>query len=410
MLQHHSFGIAALADEVVQPGSKVLDLGCLSFGTTQTFLELSCQTFIEDLRSLLIEIYDFDVQTRAARLSEHLIKKPSRIKIDVVLCWDLFNFMEPELITYLIEEIRPHLKPGAIFHTMLYTGTMPKAPADFKRLSGFTFNTTPLTLQKPIPTYRYSSLNLMKTMGNFSLRSSLLHRKGMRKDLIELMFEYGNVKSPNAVRAGGSSGAISAFSRARLTSLPLTAFNTALSHTTRSPVSKVLEIGKKAGRNMQHLQREAGELFISDLYSAILWQCSRKVPFDAAVQAALRQATLPTNLNCILLWDLLNFFSTEQIQTITSELYQYLANDGVMHFLLFKQQKLPNNCGVFEVQQSGLVGAYIHPTGNEQTKFRTITDVVKSLPQMKVLSQGAGRVPNGPFYHEITMQKVVKDQ
>ncbi|MFA0810066.1 hypothetical protein [Microbulbifer epialgicus] len=410
MLQHHSFGIAALVDEVIQPGGKVLDLGCLSFGTTQTFLELSCQTFIEDLRSLLLDTCSFDAQTRATRLSEHLTRKPQRIKIDVVLCWDLFNFMEPELITQLIEEIRPHLKPGTIFHTMLYTGTMPKAPADFKRLSGFTFNSEALALKEPLPTYRYSSLNLMKTMGNFSLRSSLLHRKGMRKDLIELMFEYGHVKSQNAIRAGGASGAISAFRQTTLTELPLTALDTALAHIKRSPVSKAFDVGKKAGRNMQYLQREVGELFISDLYSAILWQCSRKVPFDSAVQAALRQATLPENLDCILLWDLLNFFSVEQIQLITNALYQYLSNGSVMHFLLFKQERLPVNCGVFEIQQSGLVGTYIHPAGNKQAKFRTITDVVKSLPQMKVLSQGTGRIPNGPFYHEITMQKVVKDQ
>ncbi|WP_445365844.1 hypothetical protein ACJJJB_05360 [Microbulbifer sp. ANSA001] len=410
MLQHHSFGIAALVDEVIQPGGKVLDLGCLSFGTTQTFLELSCQTFIEDLRSLLLEIHSFDQQTRTTRLTKHLTRKPQRIKLDVVLCWDLFNFMEPELIAQLIEEIRPHLKAGTIFHTMLYTGTMPKAPADFKRLSGFTFNSEPLALPEPLPSYRYSSLNLMKTMGNFSLRSSLLHRKGMRKDLIELMFEYGNVKSQNAVRAGGTSAAISAFRQTSLTELPLTALDQALMHTKRSPVSKALDVGKKAGRNMQHLQREVGELFISDLYSAILWQCSRKVPFNSAVQAALRQATLPENLDCILLWDLLNFFSTEQIQLITHTLYQYLSNNGVMHFLLFKQEQLPVNCGVFEIQPSGLVGTYIQPAGNKQTKFRTITDVVKALPQMKVLSQGTGRIPNGPFYHEITMQKVVKDQ
>jgi len=410
MLQHHSFGIAALVDEVIQPGSKVLDLGCLSFGTTQTFLELSCQTFIEDLRSLLLETYASDTQSRATQLSEHLTKKPQRIKIDIVLCWDLFNFMEPELITRLIEEIRPHLKPGTIFHTMLYTGTMPKAPADFKRLSGFTFNTEPLALQEPLPTYRYSSLKLMKTMGNFSLRSSLLHRKSMRKDLIELMFEYGNVKSQNTVRAGGSSGAISAFRKTRLTELPLAALGTALTHTARSPMSKALDVGQKAGRNMQCLQRSVGELFIADLYSAIIWHCSRKLPFDSAVQAALRQATLPLNLDCVLLWDLLNFFSAEEIQSITSALYQYLADGGVMHFLLFKQEQLPVNCGVFEIQQSGLVGTYIHPSGKKQIKFRTITDVVKSLPQMKVLSQGTGRVPNGPFYHEITMQKVVKDQ
>ncbi|WP_299587837.1 class I SAM-dependent methyltransferase [uncultured Microbulbifer sp.] len=409
MLQHHSFGTAALVDEVIQPGSKVLDLGCLSFGTTQTFLELSCQTFIEDLRSLLLEIYAADTQSRAVQLSGHLTKKPQRVKIDIVLCWDLFNFMEPELIARLIEEIRPHLKPGTIFLTMLYTGTMPKAPADFKRLTGFTFNTEPLDLQKPLPTYRYSSLKLMKTMGNFSLRSSLLHRKGMRKDLIELMFEYGNAKSQNTVRAGGSSGAISAFRKTRLTELLFPALDTALAQVARSPVSKIFDIGQKAGRNIQQLQRSVGELFISDLYSAILWQCSRKVPFDGAVQAALRQATLPDNLDCILLWDLLNFFSAEEIQSITNALYNYLSDGGVMHFLLFKQEQLPINCGVFEIQPSGHVGTYIHPYGNKQAKFRTVTDVVKSLPQMKVLNQSTGRIPSGPFYHEITMQKVVKD-
>ncbi|WP_444916133.1 hypothetical protein ACJJIQ_11705 [Microbulbifer sp. ANSA003] len=410
MLQHHSFGIAALVDEVIQPGSKVLDLGCLSFGTTQPLLERSCQTFIEDLRSLLLDTSALDKEVRAVKLSEYLTKKPQRIKLDVVLCWDLFNFMEPELITKLIEEIRPHLKPRTIFHTMLYTGTMPKGPADFKRLSGFTFNTEPLHLEEPLPTYRYSSLNLMKTMGNFSLRSSLLQREGMRKDLIELMFEYGNVKSPTSVMASGSSAAVSAFQKNRLTNISLTALDTALTHVKRSPVSKVLDIGQKAGRNMEHLQREVGELFISDFYSSLAWQISRKVPFEEAVQAALRQATLPKDLNCILLWDLLNFFSTEQIQLITKALHQYLSDGGVMHFLLFKQNKLPVNCGVFEIQKSGQVGTYIHASGSKQPQLRTITDVVKSLPEMKVLSQGTGRIPNGPFYHEITMQKVVKDK
>ncbi|MFI2813217.1 hypothetical protein [Microbulbifer sp. JSM ZJ756] len=403
-MQHHSFGLAALIEEIVQPGCRILDLGPLSSGTTDAFLQLNCPCYIEDLIEFFTE-HGNGLEHREA-LADHLVPKPERVKLDVVLCWDLLNFLPPELLRYLLELLEPNLKPGTIFHTMMYTGkTLPEKPASFRHVGNFTFETGFDANLPDLPAYRYSTLSLMQVMGSFTLRNSTLQREGMRKDMIEHMLEYGNSRPQARIRSGGASDVSSYFNQRPVEAIRLPGLSEVLEKARKSPVSTVLDCGPRTGRNIDGLQKQVGELFVQDLYTQIRWQLDRGTPFSEAAQSALRQVLPEQGLDAILLWDLINFFTPAEVSLLSHLLVNNLRPRGLLHLVVLKHSALPSRPGIFEIQSDGSTKIHIPAHGDRPRNFNSITEVMRALPYLSLVAQGHGKLPCGTLFHELTLQK-----
>ncbi|WP_237060390.1 hypothetical protein [Microbulbifer sediminum] len=402
-MQHHSFGLAALTGEIVQPGCHILDLGPLSSGTTDAFLKLNCPCYIEDLIEFFTE--HGNDQDRKDALADHLVPKPSRVKFDVVLCWDLLNFLPPELLRHLLELLEPNLKPGTIFHTMMYTGTrLPEKPASFRHVGDFTFETGFDGGMPELSPYRYSTLSLMQAMGRFTLRNSTLQREGMRKDVIEHMLEYGNSRPQARIQSGGASDVSSYFSQRPAEALRLPGLSEVLERARKSPLSTVLDCGPRSGRNIDGLQKQVGELFVQDLFTQIRWQRERGRSFQDAAEAALQQVLPEQGLDAILLWDLINFFTADEVAFLSRLLVSGLRPRGLLHLVVLKQAALPSRPGIFEIQADGSSKIHIPASGESPRNFNSITEIMQALPYLSLVAQGHGKLPGGALYHELTLQ------
>lgn len=405
-MQHHSLGLAALSREIIQPGYRILDLGPLAVGTTQAFLQMNCPCYIEDL----VEFFAENQQSPDLKsaLEEHLIAKPETVKFDVVLCWDLLNFLSADLIAHLMGLLQPNLKPGTLLHAMMYTGSSaPDRPAKFKLLRDFTYETADDPDYPRIPCQGHSTVALMQSLGRFNLSNSLLQRQGMRKDLVEYFFEYDGDSSHGQVRPGGASDVATYFSKAdNSASLSLSGLSTAMRAARKSPVSEVADCGPRNGRNVGGLEKQVGELFVLDLHAAIQWRKRRGEEGCQAIRSAFSKFADLEPCDAILAWDLLTFYSPEEALTLSELLVSRLKPSGMLHIIFSKRERLPREPAVFEVQADERVRVRESSLGSEPPHFTNVAEVIRTLPRMELTGQGHGKLPSGAFYHELTLKKL----
>lgn len=404
-MQHHSFGLAALNQEIIQPGFRILDLGPLAVGTTQAFLQMNCPCYIEDLIDFFAENQQApDLKTA---LREHLVAKPEKIKFDVILCWDLLNFLSAELIAYLVELLQPNLKSGTLMHAMIYTTVNgPSRPAKFKLLQDFTYETADDPEYPRAPYQSHSTVTLMQSLGRFNLSNSLVQRQGMRKDLIEYFFEYDRGAPAGKVRPGGSADVATYFSAAETASaLSLTGLAGAMDSARRSPVSRVIDCGPRSGRNVGALQRQVGELFVLDLHEAIQWRKKRGEDGCQAIRSAFDKFADLEPCDAILTWDLLSFYSPKEVSELSELLLSRLKPRGLLHIIFVKRERLAQRPSVFEVQADERVLVKEFPIGAETAHFTNLAELIRALPRLQLVGQGHGKLPGGAFYHELTLKR-----
>ena len=404
-MQHHSFGLAALNKEIIQPGYRILDLGPLAVGTTQAFLQMNCPCYIEDL----IEFFTDNQQSSdfKAALQDHLLAKPEKIKFDVVLCWDLLNFLSADLITHLIELLQPNLKAGTLLHAMIYTGSKaPQRPAKFKLLQDFTYETADDPDYPCVPYQGHSTVTLMQSLGRFNLSNSLVQRQGMRKDLIEYFFEYDSGTPAGKVRPGSASDVATYFTSSDVgKALSLSGLDAAMSAARKSPVSRVIDCGSRSGRNVGALQQQVGELFVLDLHAAVQWHKRRGEDGSQAIRSAFSKFADMAPCDAILVWDLLSFYSASEALVLSELLLSKLKPSGLLHIVFCKRERQAQRPSVFEVQPDGRVLVKEFPLGQEQAHYSNMTEIIRALPRLQLVDQGHGKLPSGAFYHELTLKK-----
>ncbi|MEE4297095.1 MAG: hypothetical protein V2J20_10840 [Wenzhouxiangella sp.] len=136
MLEPHIPGLAAplfaqaIGDLDPEQRVIVLDLGNIRSGTVELFATYRCRLDIANLPDVLplpgVED-DPDVRSRvlASVLTVH-----DREPLDLVLCWNLLNYLDREDIRQLIELLAPRLKAGTRLHALMEYASplMPATP------------------------------------------------------------------------------------------------------------------------------------------------------------------------------------------------------------------------------------------------------------------------------------------
>ncbi|GLS27198.1 class I SAM-dependent methyltransferase [Marinibactrum halimedae] len=409
-MYHRSFGLAKLVSDMMKPGFRILDLGALSFGTTQAFLKQKCQCHVEDLIEYLAELKEGE--DPIAALSEHLIPKPSNLKFDVVLCWDILNFLELDVIEHLIHCLAPHLKAGTVLHTMRYTGQLPEHPRRFKLLDDFCFEYVDDTSYPRIKAKGHSTVTLLKRMHRFSLCNTLMQRDGMDKNVTEHLLEYESTTSKQRLH-GSLSGSVSTYftdqalrDRAQFPGI-VKLFKQLPDN------ARLLDCGRKAAQNRDATVRHAKELFMEDLFASMSWQ--KKIAPDHANDApstknhlseAMLRFTNGTTFDAILLWDFLNFCTQTQVQQLNSALLPMLQTGTLLHFVMFKGKGRPNTPAIFEMQNNGEVTIKGDVTGNHPRDIQSTAELMRLLPKYKLHAHHFGRLVTGESYQEFVLQCV----
>ena len=128
---HRSLALAALCEEIRRRKLTVLDLGS-AVGTNVEFLsQFGCKLFIEDLYAALSTRTDGDLA--GPGFFAELLSVPEDTRFDVILAWDLFDYLQRKELAVFAEYLRRYTNKGAlIFALISYHKTIPAQPYRFR--------------------------------------------------------------------------------------------------------------------------------------------------------------------------------------------------------------------------------------------------------------------------------------
>lgn len=132
---HRSPGLKALLDSLnVDSSYQILDLGPALGPNVEFFSRFSCRLEIADFFGSLVS--DTSLRERIQEFPEAVVGEllpQDADRFDVVLVWDLFNYLERDILRFLVTHLARICRPGAQMLAFISTSSeIPDQPYAFK--------------------------------------------------------------------------------------------------------------------------------------------------------------------------------------------------------------------------------------------------------------------------------------
>ncbi len=186
--QHQSLALGLLVRRLGDGRRRrVLDLGPAIGGNVAFFAGLSCQVHIADLHQSLFPPGGPRVRPEPRAFEELLARDlPPPEHFELILAWDLLNYLEPTHIVLLARRLEAFSRPGTTLLAMVSTRKeIPDRPTRFEVHDPQHLRYgTDSSLLRPCPQYKEPELS--RSMTAFEVESTFLLRNGVQ----EYLFSY----------------------------------------------------------------------------------------------------------------------------------------------------------------------------------------------------------------------------
>ena len=131
---HRSLALAALFEEIRKRKMTVLDLGSTVGSNVEFLSQFGCKLFIEDLYSALSSrTTGGEGDLAGPEFFAEFLALPEDTRFDVILAWDLFNYLQRKELAAFSEQLRRYSRPGTLVLALIsYHKTIPAQPYRFK--------------------------------------------------------------------------------------------------------------------------------------------------------------------------------------------------------------------------------------------------------------------------------------
>jgi hypothetical protein len=163
---------------------RILDLGPAIGSNVTFFSRLPCNLFIADLHEALFPGSAEGVMHRRDFFDGLLTAElPEESDFDLILAWDLLNYLDPEELGALSSHLAAVCSPGAVLFAMITTRkVMPNKPPHFRILDPSRLSyEIESGVKREAP--RYKEPELERAMPEFVVQSTFLLRNGMQEYL-----------------------------------------------------------------------------------------------------------------------------------------------------------------------------------------------------------------------------------
>lgn len=183
---HHSMALGLLTHQLQKDRKyHILDLGTAVGQNIEFFSQFTCKIYIEELYTTLNSFDYFSPEDGSGyeAVFEYLLPYRKNTRFDVILAWDLFNYLEREELRHLLRHLRRFFHAETLLFALISTlKHMPEEPIRFRIVDHQTlvyeFSSTVL---KPCP--RYQHTDLTRVMPGFRVCNSFHLRNGFREYL-----------------------------------------------------------------------------------------------------------------------------------------------------------------------------------------------------------------------------------
>jgi hypothetical protein len=183
--KHSSLALQALLPQLGRGGERrVLDLGPAVGANVSFFAKRTCTLFIADLHHTLFPASPLLSRRQQRSFDATLLGElPDRGPFDLVLAWDLLNYLTHDEISALGDRLSELSAPGAVLFALIATRKqMPNRPMTFSILGPDQLEyelDNSVTRSAP----QYKEPDLSRAMPAFTVESTYLLRNGMQEYL-----------------------------------------------------------------------------------------------------------------------------------------------------------------------------------------------------------------------------------
>ncbi len=355
MLIHRSPALTAVYNEIKNSDrNRVLDLGPMSQGCFQLFSGLSCKIQIENIADEISEcisngrdINEFDITSALGKYHEDE-------KFDVILAWDLFNYLTLDQISLLFEHLQPFCKPDTILHCLRYVEKkIPQTPRTIAVRDQYLLEVSNEHIdERSVPIY--STLQLLSAMPGYFMQDTLVGQMGMLPGITEHVMRYepsqaarhriGKSENFTQAQSKGSAG------KTRVHHSPAIAEVMSLMHSADDLV--VLDLGSASNRPSDNIVESSASYYRIDLYSLIERSRAKN---EELLNLSVFQYELAKKFDVILAWDLLSYCSTQQLIQIDAMLASLSHENTFLLTHMYTGKNRPAKPSRFEVQDGNNV-------------------------------------------------------
>jgi hypothetical protein len=165
----------------------VLDLGTARTETIELFGRFRCRLDIADIAEGIESLNDAAASKALRERAEALLPARRREPADLVLCWDLLNYLNRPAVAALMESIANRGRHGMLAHSLVFYSAphMPQRPGCWVPIDDSQL--TDVAGRQPLrKAPRYTPEDLGQCMPRYSVERARLLRNGMQEYLFRL--------------------------------------------------------------------------------------------------------------------------------------------------------------------------------------------------------------------------------
>lgn len=162
----------------------VLDLGSAHAKTLELFNRFRCRIEIVDARHDIESLNGIGEARDLVAAVTALLPRTGPDALDIVLCWDLLNYLDRRALAALMAALAARTRPGGLAHALIVylESRMPTRPGDYVPLQDFRLqNLAQSRAERAAP--RYSPEDLKLCMPGFGIDRGRLLGNGMQEFL-----------------------------------------------------------------------------------------------------------------------------------------------------------------------------------------------------------------------------------
>lgn len=164
----------------------ILDLGPARSSNLENLANFRCKIFIEDTQALLRNFTGDEITNEEllAGWLRNLSKYIKPASVDVILAWDVLNYLDGNLLALFLKHITPLLTPTAYIHCLIYSQhEMPSQPTQFAVIADGKMKYRAITdATRPSP--GFTQKDITQRLVDFNIMKSFLLRNGIQEYLL----------------------------------------------------------------------------------------------------------------------------------------------------------------------------------------------------------------------------------
>ncbi|HXV64035.1 MAG TPA: methyltransferase domain-containing protein [Vicinamibacteria bacterium] len=183
-LAQRVLALPRLLAHLPRENASVLDLGAANPQTVEFFTSRGAQITVADLFRSAAPMRCGG--PRPPRIFQNLLSYDPSSRFDLVLAWDVLNYLFPEELSHLMSSLNPYLRPGTQMHALVAAGhEMPVSPAVYRIENESTVTYEP-SAEESRPSPGYAEPGLLKLMRGLAVEKRFQLRNGS----VEYAFSY----------------------------------------------------------------------------------------------------------------------------------------------------------------------------------------------------------------------------